>query len=247
MNKVYFSFYAELKHFLSPPRQELSFAHQFNGRVSIKDMIESFGVPHTEVDQIIVNGNVVDFSYIVQHGDQCNIYPVSVDQKIGHNQQQQLPGFVLDVHLGKLANHLRMLGFDTLYRNDYADEELAYISSNEERILLTRDLGVLKRSIVKLGYYVRETNPQRQLVEVLQRFDLFDQIRPFFRCIQCNISLKTVAKETIIEKLPPKVREHYQEFRQCPSCEQIFWKGSHFHKMQEFVVEIMKHRAIAKE
>ncbi len=240
MINTYFRFYAELSHFLPSHRRDRAFSHNILGKASIKDTIESLGVPHTEVDRILVNDKKVDFSYILQNGDNCHIYPVSLQQ----NQPIYPVRFILDVHLGKLANQLRMLGFDTLYRNDYADEELADISSQENRILLTRDLGVLKRGIVNLGYYVRATNPEKQLTEVMQRFNLFNLINPFARCIHCNGLLAPVAKENIIDKLPQKVQENYQQFSQCPDCNQIFWQGTHFEKMQQFIDNLITNQTI---
>lgn len=181
MARADFIFYAELNDFLTPSRKLVSFTHVFEGRGSIKDMIESLGVPHTEVALILVNGESVDFSYLVQDGDQISVYPVSESSHITpivivRPKPLLVPRFVLDIHLGKLAIALRMLGFDTLYRNDYTDEELAQISSTQGRILLTRDRGVLMRSVVTHGYYVRATHPPQQVVEVLRRFDLFEAV-----------------------------------------------------------------------
>ena len=243
MPQADFRFYAELNDFLPPSKRLVSFTHIFKVRPSIKDMIESQGVPHTEVDRIVVNGELVDFSYIVQDGDRISVYPVSESTDIKQSSRVRLklfvPRFVLDIHLGKLATSLRMLGFDTLYRNDYADEELAHISSTEDRILLTRDRGVLMRSVVTYGYYVRETNPQQQVVEVLRRFDLFGSVAPFQRCLRCNGLLSPVSKETIIDLLPPQIQQSVDEFHHCLECGQIYWKGSHYERMQKFIKGVL--------
>jgi uncharacterized protein with PIN domain len=135
-----------------------------------------------------------------------------------------------------------MLGFDTLYRNDYDDEELAQISASEQRILLTRDKGLLMRSLVTYGYYVRATNPEQQVVEVLRRFDLFSKVLPFQRCIRCNGLLEPVAKETIIDQLPEKTRLAINEFHRCRQCRQIYWRGSHYERMQQFIEEVVSSR-----
>jgi hypothetical protein len=177
-----FRFYEELNHFLPHRRRQVAFTHRFDGRQSIKDMIESLGVPHTEIDLILVNGESVDFKYLVQDGDAVSVYPVFGTLDITPVQcvrPQPLRDirFVLDIHLGKLAAYLRMLGFDTLYPDDYEDSHLAILSRDEHRILLTRDCGLLKRSMVTHGHYVRETNPRRQLIEVVQHFDLFHLIK----------------------------------------------------------------------
>jgi hypothetical protein len=145
---------------------------------------------------------------------------------------------VLDIHLGKLATSLRLLGFDTLYRNDYEDEELANISSSQERILLTRDKGLLMRSLVIHGYYVRNTNPQQQTLEILQRFDLFKLVSPFQRCLRCNGLLESVDKQSIIEELPKNVQQ-VDDFNRCPDCDRIYWKGSHYEKLQKFIDDIL--------
>ncbi len=243
MAQCYFRFYAHLRNFLAQDKRSGHIDHTFEGRVSIKDMIESLGVPHTEVHLILVNGNPVDFDYLVQPGDRISVYPAfeSIDiAPLGVMQPEppSEPRFVLDVHLGRLAARLRMLGLDTLYRNDYADEELAQISSTEQRILLTRDRGVLKRSIVTYGYYVRETNPEQQLIEVVRRFNLTRFVRPFHRCLHCNGLLEPVDKETILDQLEPRTRQYFHEFHRCTNCGKIYWKGSHYDRMQRLIEQI---------
>jgi uncharacterized protein with PIN domain len=249
LKQVWFRFYAELSDFLPPVKRQIAFAHYFEGRVSIKHLIEALGVPHPEVDLILVNGQSVDFSYLVQDGDRVSVFPVfeSIDiTPLVRVRPQPLrePRFVLDTHLGRLAAYLRMLGFDTIYRNDCADEELAQISSQEGRILLTRDRGLLKRGAVTHGYCVRETASRRQLVEVLRRFDLFSAVTPFTRCIRCNGSLEPVSKEAISHRLRPKTRQYYDEFRICSGCDQVYWKGSHYERMQLLVGQILQRRDV---
>jgi uncharacterized protein len=238
---VSFQFYAELNDFL-PRRKRLSkINYDFKERASIKDTIEALGVPHPEVCGIEVNGEYVDFSYIVKDGDTINVYPISA---IPQNAKvtsvavgtPEVIRFVLDVHLGKLATSLRLLGFDTLYSNDCDDKELARISSSENRILLTRDRGLLMRGIVTYGYYVRNIDPQQQITEIMRRFDLFKLVSPFVRCLRCNGLLETVAKESIVDQLPETVISEMHDFHRCQSCSQIYWQGSHYKKLQEFVV-----------
>ncbi len=243
-----FRFYAELNDFLPPDRRQRTFTHQFELSASVKDMIEALGVPHTEVDLILVNGQSVDFSYLVQAGDRISVYPMfeSIDiSPLVRLRPQPLreTRFVLDVHLGRLAGYLRMLGFDTLYRNNFEDEELAQISSAQGRILLTRDRGLLKRSIVTHGYCLRATNPLEQLLEVLRRFDLFDSIEPFQRCLRCNGLLQSVNKNNILDRLPPKTRRYYDEFWQCRRCQKIYWQGSHYQRMRQFVERVISNNA----
>ncbi|GAB1541665.1 Mut7-C RNAse domain-containing protein [Scytonema sp. NUACC21] len=239
-----FRFYAELNDFLPVDKKQVVIEHFFTERASIKDTIEALGVPHPEVDSIEVNGKYVDFSYIVQDEDVINVYPISLTSSTTSSIsiKPKLSGiirFVLDIHLGKLATSLRLLGFDTLYRNDYADEELARISSTQERILLTRDKGLLMRSIVIHGYYVRSTDPQQQIVEIMRRFDLYKSVSPFQRCLRCNGLLEPVPKETVIDRLPESVRLSLKEFYRCQNCNQVYWKGSHYERLQQFIDSVM--------
>lgn len=240
MASACFRFYAELNDFLASQKKQVKIAHFFTEKASIKDMIESFGVPHPEVSCIEVNGKSVDFSYIVQDGDNIDVYPISATDIATPTisvrpKPLSIIRFVLDIHLGKLATSLRLLGFDTLYRNDYEDEELAHISSTQNRILLTRDRGLLMRSVVTYGYYVRNTDPQKQIVEVMQRFDLYKLVSPFQRCLRCNGLLEPVAKESIVDQLPESVKLYTHEFHRCQNCNQIYWKGSHYERLQQFI------------
>lgn len=207
-------------------------------------MIESLGVPHPEVNFINVNGEYVNFSYIVSDGDTINVYPISSRSVIIPSvsvlpKPLSIIRFVLDIHLGKLATSLRLLGFDTLYRNDYEDEKLAEISYSQARILLTRDKGLLMRSLVTHGYYIRNTNPQQQTIEVLQRFDLFELISPFKRCLRCNGLLESVDKQCIVDKLPETVRSRLDVFQRCQDCNRIYWKGSHYERLQQFIDKVL--------
>lgn len=244
---AHFRFYAELNDFLPTERRQVWFAHSFEGRASIKDMIESLGAPHTEVDLILVNGAPVDFSYIVQDGDRISVYPVfeSFDilpvERLRPRPLRETR-FVLDTHLGKLANYLRLLGFDALYHNDYPDEELARLSSEDRRILLTKDRGLLKRKLVTHGYCVRAPDPKKQLKEVLERFDLFGAARPFSRCVHCNGLLEPVDKQAVEDRLLPDTRQYYDDFYRCTVCDQVYWPGSHYDAMQSFVAEIVNGR-----
>ncbi len=242
-----FYFYAELNDFLPRHKKHVKISQVFEERASIKDMIESLGVPHTEIDCIEVNGIYVNFSYIVEDEDNINVYPISAVGTIEPTvfvrpNPLSVIRFVLDIHLGKLATSLRLLGFDTLYRNDYEDEELAQISSSQERLLLTRDKGLLMRSLVTHGYYVRNTQPQQQVIEVLRRFDLFKIVSPFQRCLRCNGLLASVDKQLIIDQLPETVQLQTHEFHQCQDCAQIYWKGSHYERLQQFIDVVMSNQ-----
>lgn len=242
-----FSFHADLNFFLSPNKRHVSFTHYFKDRASIKDTIESLGVPHPEVYFIVVNGKAVDFSYIVEDGDRIDVYPLSLTPKVTPILTVGPPPpdvlrFILDVHLGKLASSLRMLGFDTLYRNDCDDEELAQISAQEERMLLTRDRGLLMRSIVTYGYYIRSKSHDIQLMEVLRRFHLLSSFQPFQRCISCNGLLTPVDKAAIIDQLPDLVKQQIDEFSRCQNCDKIYWRGTHVQRMQQFINKVIGER-----
>ena len=245
MKQVDVRFYAELNDFLPPRRRGGMTLYAFEISGSVKDMIETLGVPHTEVDLILVNGEPEDLSYRLQSGDRISVYPVfeSIDiSTLVRVRPQPLreSRFVADTHLGRLVRYLRTLGFDTMYRDDYQDEELAAISANERRILLTRDRGLLKRNLVTRGYCVRATDPREQLVEVLQRFDLSRLILPFSRCVHCNSFLRPARKDSISHRLPPKTAQYFEEFHVCPGCERIYWKGSHYRRMQSFIEKLLK-------
>lgn len=233
-------FYEELNDFLPQERRKVCFSHDFQRRASIKDMIEAQGVPHTEIELILVNGCSVDFSYIVQDGDRISVYPMfeAFDMQSMVRVRPyplRISRFVLDVHLGKLARYLRLLGFDTLYRNDYEDAELARLASEEHRILLTRDRDLLKRSVVTHGYYVRAIDPRRQIEEIMERLDLHQAIQPFQRCVRCNGRLAATTKQQVWERLPPETQRCVQEFWVCEACGQVYWEGSHIPHIRRFI------------
>lgn len=243
MARARFRFYEELNDFLPPVRRKVEFTHEFHRRASIKDMIEALGVPHPEVELILVNGESVGFDYIVRDGDRVSVYPmfealdISPELKVRPEPLRDCR-FVLDAQLGTLSRYLRLCGFDTLYRNDFGDDEVAAISVDEHRILLTRDRDVLKRRIVTHGYFVRSDDPGRQLVEVFRRFDLESSIAPFTRCSRCNGLLQDVDKDSIEHRLEPLTRRYYEQFRICADCGQIYWRGSHVERIEDLLASI---------
>lgn len=238
MSQVHLRFYEELNDFLPPARRKVSFTHELTRRTSVKDLIESFGVPHTEVEMILVNGRSVDFSYIVQADDRISVYPVFEGLDISpllqlRDKPLREPRFVVDANLGQLARYLRLLGFDVLYRNDFVDREVARIASEEKRIVLTRDRALLQRKVITHGYFVRAVKPREQVREILTRLDLYRALRPFTRCLRCNGELEDVDKETVLHQLEPKTKKYYERFRRCQACGQAYWKGSHFDRMEK--------------
>lgn len=247
MKRAEVRFYSELNEFVAAWRRGRTTSYDFEVSGSVKDLIEALGVPHTEVDLVLANGESVDFSYRVKDGDRISVYPPFEAMDISpllrlRPQPLRDLRFVADGHLGRLAAYLRMAGFDTVYRNDYQDEELASISASEKRILLTRDRGLLKRTVVTRGYCVRATNSREQFAEVLQRFDLAGLVTPFRRCVHCNELLQPTRKELITRRLQPETKLHYEEFSTCPACHRVYWKGSHYRRMLQLIDSVIAPR-----
>ncbi len=244
MAVAYFRFYEELNDFLPAKWRKLEFKHCFDRRASVKDMIESFGVPHTEIEIILVNHESVDFSYIMQDGDRVSVYPVFEGFDVTpllrlRPRPLRNSCFVVDTNLGKLARYLRLLGLDCLYDNAYTDNDVALMSSEQKRIVLTRDRRLLQRKIITHGYFVRSVAPKLQVLEVLRRLDLYDQLKPFSRCTRCNGELESVEKQCIEHRLLPKTQRYYHDFKRCNNCGQIYWKGSHQERAQKVVNELI--------
>lgn len=239
-------FYEELNDFLPKNLRKQEFQYSFAGNPSIKDVIEAIGVPHPEVDLILVNGKSVDFEYHIQSDDRISVYPVFelIDiSPICHLRPEPLrtPKYILDINLGKLAPKLRMLGFDSLYKNNYNDSEIVKIAETQKRIILTRDHGLLKHKKVTRGYWVRNVNPKKQLEEIVEKFDLYTKIQSFSICMVCNGKINPVEKEKIYTLIPPKVKSYFEEFYQCSICAKIYWRGSHYIKMLN-EIEILKNK-----
>ena len=233
-------FYAELNDFLVVGQRGHEISLGLKQPRSLKDLIESLGVPHPEIDLVLVNGKPVTLDHPVQNGENISVYPLfrSLDIspiKHSYSDTSSEPRFVLDVHLGRLAAYMRMLGFDVLYRNDYDDETLADVSSRSDRILLSCDRQLLMRKKVSLGYFVRARDPKQQLLEILARFKLSSQIKPFTRCMHCNGKTHIVNKSEIEKQLLAETNKYYNKFFQCEDCKKIYWEGSHFKKMQKMI------------
>ena len=240
-----FRFYEELNDFLAVDRRKRTFEYLFNGKPAIKDSIEALGVPHSEVDLILANGESVGFQYRLQDGDRIAVYPVFEALDISpiirlREKPLRQSRFVLDVHLGKLARLLRMLGFDVCYRNDYTDRQIITIAIDDGRIILTRDRRLLFAKAVTRGYWVRSTEPESQCRELLERFDLYSQIKPFSRCMLCNGAIEPVDKSRIIDRLEPGTKRHFDTFYCCGQCGKVYWKGSHFDRMVQTLARLRR-------
>jgi len=249
MYSIIIRYYEELNDFLPPDRKKRDIAFSFAGRRSVKDLIESMGVPHVEVDMILVNGTSVDFNYIVADGDRISVYPVFESLDISGVTRLRLSplrntGFVLDVHLRKLARMMRLLGFDVDYEDHRDDELLAEISERENRILLTCDRQLLMRKIVSRGIIIRSRNPEEQIIEVIERLQLKQLLAPFTRCIECNGCLADLIAgspefDSLKNRIPPGVLEWCNEYFYCPSCGRIYWRGSHYDKLKKRVDRVI--------
>jgi len=231
MSTAYFRFLGRLRVF--PPRdhRDKTITVQFRGRQSIKHLAESLGAPHPEIGQVQVNGQEGSVDDITQDGDQVELHPIENGYSIE-------PRFILDCHLGRLTSHLRMLGFDCAYQNDFDDQTMTDMAVQEGRILLTRDRHLLMRKVIEHGYCLRSLDSSEQLTEVIERYELADSIQPFHRCIRCNHPLEAVEKEKVLERLEPLTKKYFDEFQICPACAQIYWKGSHFDRMQEIIEKV---------
>lgn len=248
MYRVLIRFYEELNFFLKAEDKQRDITVDFPGKRSVKDLIESLRVPHTEVDLILVNGSPVGFDYIVRHGDHISVYPEFECLDISgitplKNRPLRRTTFVADVHLHTLARKLRMLGFDTDYEKHRDDDVLADISEREKRVLLTRDRQLLMRRKVSRGLYVHNTDPDRQVREVVRRLDLYTDIHPFKRCVICNTPIEPLGEDNplydrLLAGVPKDVKRRRDSYYYCPSCVKIFWRGKHVEKMEAFIEEL---------
>jgi uncharacterized protein with PIN domain len=232
--------YAELCDFLPPSRRQTDFTLDLRDSHSVKHVLESAGIPHTEIEVILVNGRSVDFSCMVRHGDRIAAYPVFESLDVSpllrlRPEPLRETKFILDVNLGRLAPVLRLLGFDTSFPGHMEDSELAREAVQQQRILLTRDRTILRRRILTHGLWIRSQDYREQAAEVLDRLDLRGSVRPFTRCVRCSGLLESVEKESILHRLEPLTRKYYNEFRMCPECGQIYWKGSHWDALNGLV------------
>src|SRR5438105_2325954 len=230
-------FHGDLPFFIRSNAPELE--RQLSERTSVKDAIEACGVPHTEIDLILVDDQPVDFAHVIGSEVKIDIFPVEPKRitSFPENRLQvrEMSSFVADGHLGKLVRDLRLLGIDVAYDPAAEDRQLVETAGTENRALLTRDRRLLMHSAVLHGYYLRSQNPLEQTIEVLQRFSISKVLEPFSRCLRCNALLQAAEKSEIVEQLEPLTKIYYEKFRRCPDCGQVYWSGSHFAKLQKRV------------
>lgn len=244
MFEVWVRFYAELNEHLPQNLRQIEFPYGVSEGTTLSVMLGLLGVPSNEIDLVLADGQSVGLSHVLKNGERVSVYPVfdSLDvtpvTKMDERPLRRMR-FVLDVHLGKLAHHLRMLGFDTLYRNDYARSDLLEIAASDDRILLSKGVKLIESSDITAGYRVRSSDPREQLIEVLRRFDLWRAVHPFQRCLDCNTVLRLEEKNSLASRLPEKVRDLYHRFNLCSSCGRIYWEGTHFLRMKEFIEKVL--------
>jgi uncharacterized protein with PIN domain len=233
--------HGDLDFFLRSKAHRRSIERSLGEKTSVKDVIESCGVPHPEVDLILVNGQAVDFDYAITSDADVELYPVGTGIPQFKKQRLQtitINRFVADGHLGTLTRNLRLLGFDIAYDPYAEDRQLLTVMKRENRALLTRDRRLLMHAVVEAGYCPRSQNADEQTVEVIRRFDLLRSLAPFTRCLRCNAPLQKVSKGEVIERLEPLTKIYYEQFRRCTGCGQIYWAGSHFSKLQKRLEKI---------
>jgi len=240
---ITFRCYAELNDFLPQEHRQKAFVHPLKTPVTLGEALESLGIPWSEVDLVLVNSEPEALYKRLRENDFVSVYPTFETLDIGqlksvHSHALRVTRFVLDAHLGKLAKYLRMLGFDSLYRNDFGDEEIIEMALQGKRIILTRDKLLLRSRRVTHGYFVRSTEKHEQLREVVQKFDLYSQFKSFTRCMTCNAQLVPKSKEDIMDLVEQDTQQYFHEFFYCPDCRKVYWKGSHFKRMESFIRDL---------
>lgn len=202
-------------------------------RRSVKDAVESVGVPHTEVGAVLVDTSEVGWDALLRGGEAVEVHPLGAlpPGLVGLVQPGPPPRplrAVADVHLGTLARRLRLLGVDTRWRNDADDEELVEVALTEGRVLLTRDRGLLMRRAIVQGALVRDDDPDAQLTQVVQRYRLADEAAPGSRCPRCNGVVAPVPRAEVLGELEPGTRAAgYDRFGRCTDCGRLYWAGAH--------------------
>jgi uncharacterized protein with PIN domain len=241
---VTFRFYEELNDFLTPEHRKRAFERRCPPGATTKHMIEALGVPHTEVELVFVNGESVGFDRVLADGDRVAVYPMFEAFDVSpllrlRERPLRDTRFIADSHLGGLAHLLRLFGFDTLFDNHYADDEIVRLAVEQGRIVLTRDRGLLKRREITHGCYVRALHREQQLHEVFERLDLAGSSRPFTRCLRCNALLRAVDKAAVADRLPPGIQARHDRFASCEGCGRVYWEGSHWRRMNGLVQAVL--------
>jgi len=243
-------FHPRLRSLLHPSyRQDGRINRKVSPGTSIKDVVESLRVPHTEVGELLVGGNQIGFTYQVLEGACIEVLPLAPPVDPGKPtllRPEPLTAlkFMVDVNVAKLGGLLRMAGIDTISRPELRDSDVAAVAVREGRVLLSRDRGLLKRKTVIHGHLIGSQQPEKQLAEVVYLYGLHDLLQPFSRCMQCNTPLIEVKKSVILDRLEPLTRKYYQAFNLCPSCDKIYWSGSHKERMNQLLAGLSRYKAM---
>ncbi|HSG75830.1 MAG TPA: Mut7-C RNAse domain-containing protein [Burkholderiales bacterium] len=227
-----FRFHGGLAAFLNKEHRDRSFVHACARAATLKNAIEALGVPHTEAGRVIVNGAPATLQRAVRDGDQIEVFATTTQEGIDLI-------FLADAHLGGLARFLRMLGFDTLHDNRFADAEIRRLAEAERRIVLSRDRELLKCREIAHGCYVRALKAEAQLREVAARYGLAARARPFTLCLRCNLPLLPATKAQVAALAPPQVLEHQTQFTCCAGCGRVYWPGSHYARMRAALGDLL--------
>lgn len=244
MARAQLRFYEELNDYLPPERRRRTFAADFDTTCPVRHLIETHGVPHTEIEIILINGVSVGLEAAVHDGDRVSVYPMFEALDVSpllrlRPQALRESRFFADAQLGRLARYLRLLGFDTLYENALDDADLVYRAVKDRRIILSRDRALLMHRGVRHGCHIRQVDPMEQLTHVVRRCDLVQSCRPFTRCMECNDQIRSVKKQQVVAMLEPETAAGFDEFWQCPGCNRIYWKGSHYARLQKLVSTVL--------
>lgn len=239
MNSAIFKFYDELNFFVEKSKKFTDITYQFDGNPSVKDCIEAIGIPHVEVEAIKINNAFVDFNKKISANDFVEVFSMNSEIDFSHSIKLRPDieeiKFIVDANIGKMTKNLRMFGFDTHYDFDLPDKEIVNLAEREKRIILSRDVGLLKRKNAIYGYFVRSTNIEEQISEVIKRYKLYNLFNPLTLCLECNGFIKPIDKSEVGASLDEGVLKDYDEFFKCDNCNKFFWKGSHYDKMVESV------------
>ena len=235
MSLATFRFHSELACFVPRERRGTAFEYGIARAATLKQAIESLGVPHTEVGVVNVNGRPATLARAVRDGDAVEVFPHAP----GAAPFEAPLAFIADAHLGGLARMLRMLGFDTVYDNGLDDPEIVARSGPERRVVLTRDRELLKRRDVMRGAFVHALKPEAQLREMATRYALARHMRPFSLCLHCNLPLVPADAARVVECAPERIRAHYSIFSQCLGCGRVYWEGSHWERMREVLANAL--------